>query len=235
MAGRAFWCSGACSLTGFGCVIAASRRLRLGLDFGALSRRCVGRKRTDASQPSDPRNGSTSIPKSSPNRRRACLRWVVQAAVITGFPMTHCPVRLASHRHTGLPSARVAIGTSARLRHRRLPSASRDIDGILVARSRKGVSGYRRRPLRASPWARPSCCCGGVEEVASWPALRVEPRGRVEGRYAVDHRHCPLAVVDQCVVVAAEQDRVADRGDTAVGPVMDMVGVAVFRWSAAAG
>src|SRR5690349_21515510 len=107
---------------------------------------------------------------------------------------------------------------------------------MLVALSGRGrtlstarLAVVRCRRLAAWLWS------GGVDRVASWLAVRIHPTRRIERRLAVDHGHCPLAAVDQCVVVAAEQHGVVDGGLASVGPVLDVVVVAVSGWSAAAG
>ncbi len=72
---------------------AASRRLRLGLDFGALARRCVGRKRSDAPHPPGPER---LAPRSQSQAPIAVVRGCVccSASVITACLRSHSPVRL---------------------------------------------------------------------------------------------------------------------------------------------
>ncbi|MEV6237309.1 hypothetical protein, partial [Lentzea sp. NPDC051838] len=69
---------------------------------------------------------------------------------------------------------------------------------------------------------------------ASGFSFWVQPWRWIERRYAVDEFYFPLALVDQRVVVAAEQDGVVDGGVAAVGSVVDVVGIAVPGWSGAA-
>ena len=72
--------------------------------------------------------------------------------------------------------------------------------------------------------------------VAAGELFRVEP-GRWDelGVAVVAELHGPVAVVQVSVVVAAEEDGVGQAGGAAVGPVVDVVGVAPARWSVAAG
>ena len=99
------WLRGSYDETGH--FIAASRRLRLGLDFGALARRCVGRKRSDAPRPPDPEKVA---PRSQSQAPIAIVRGCVGLFGLRHYRYQRCVPAF------GLGFA-IAVGGCARLRH----------------------------------------------------------------------------------------------------------------------
>src|ERR687889_2148080 len=75
---------------------------------------------------------------------------------------------------------------------------------------------------------------GGVGGWSRSPK-RVEPGGWGEHRPPVHDGDVPGGVVDDVVVVIAEQHQIVQGGRSAVGPVPDVMGVGPPRWSSAAG
>src|ERR687889_2653412 len=75
---------------------------------------------------------------------------------------------------------------------------------------------------------------GGVGGWSRSPK-RVEPGGWGEHRPPVHDRDVPGGVVDDVVVVIAEEHQVVQGGRSAVGPVLDVMGVGPPRRSPAAG
>ena len=57
---------------------------------------------------------------------------------------------------------------------------------------------------------------GGMEKISPGRAFLVHPAGRVERGDAVLHYHVPFTLVDERVVMAAEQEGIVDRSITAV-------------------
>src|SRR3954452_19387309 len=76
---------------------------------------------------------------------------------------------------------------------------------------------------------------GGCSSAGSGLSFGVDPGWRGEPREAVDHVDGPVAVVDDLVVVSAEQGEVVEAGRSAGAPVCDVVGVATPRAAGAAG
>src|SRR3954447_14040396 len=76
---------------------------------------------------------------------------------------------------------------------------------------------------------------GGCSSAGSGLSFGVDPGWRGEPREAVDHVDPPVPVVDDLVVMSAEQGEVVEAGGAAVAPVFDVVGVATPRSAGAAG
>src|SRR3954467_3782071 len=90
------------------------------------------------------------------------------------------------------------------------------------------------------PAKAPSCGCSrwpGGGGVGGWSGSShgVEPGGWGEHRPPAFDRDGPVGVVDDVVVVLAEQHQVVQGGRAAVGPVPDVMGVGPPRWAPAAG